>query len=159
MVPTATLRRYPSTGPFSQQGMCIYSCCCNTNNLSALPSMPLLSLDLAMLTLTVRRVLKLSRGPRAEPLLHIILRDGIWAVFAMWSESFSITIRPTYCSYFVSVSAMAALIMSVTGHLRIAFLIAGYALSSLVYFNIAQTSFIQLMVPGRNLIHCMHSSP
>jgi hypothetical protein len=44
------------------------------------------ALDLTMLFLTTLRVIRLSRGPRSEPLLRIILRDGTWAVFVVWRE-------------------------------------------------------------------------
>jgi hypothetical protein len=63
---------------------CVSPYSCQMTDLENMLSLPPFILDLAMLVLTTQKVLKISRGPRTEPLLRIVLRDGIWAVFAMW---------------------------------------------------------------------------
>jgi hypothetical protein len=103
--------------------------------------MPSLVLDLAMLVLTIRRVLKISREPHAEPLLLIILRDGIWAVFLTWSKSFAPLID-LVIDFLFSVTVMAALIMSLTGRLHIAIIIAKYISPLLARLSVAHMSYI-----------------
>jgi hypothetical protein len=44
------------------------------------------ALDIIMLAMTLLRVIQLSRRSHTDSILRIILRDGLWAVFIVWSK-------------------------------------------------------------------------
>lgn len=74
-------------------------------------------LDLSMLVLTVRRILRLRKRERAQPLLELVLIDGSWAFFVIW------------------VIVLAAMIFSATGLLFVAYVIANSWLPATVSFT------------------------